>query len=119
MRGRLTNPSRRTLRIVLGGLFVLGLAWQQTQATRLGYEVETRRHELQALKSRVASLQVELQTGLSPARLAVTARTLGLQPAGPESLRILGPDRNARRSSGLFDRLFSRTRRASSSPRLG
>lgn len=90
-RGRMVNSSQRTLRIVLGGFFVLAVVWQNVQATKLGYEVEKTRRQLNSLKGRTASSQIELQRNLTPAQLAFKARTkLGMFPALPESLRILG-----------------------------
>lgn len=90
-RARMVKSSKRTLRIILGGFFVISVVWQNVQATKLGYEVEKTRRLLNALKGRTASSAIELQRSLTPAQLAFKARTkLGMFPALPESLRILG-----------------------------
>ena len=103
----MANPSQRTFRIVLASICLLALAWQHVQATRLGYRVETSRKRVQALKGRLGSLQMELQTSLSPAQLAARARgRLGLQPASPESLRLLGEAPGARVRDSLLTRLL-------------
>lgn len=87
---KMANPSKRTLRIVVASLGVLALAWQQIEATRLGYRVEAARKNVTSLQGRLGALQMDLQTSLSPAQLAQQARTrLGMQPASPDSLRIL------------------------------
>ena len=105
---KMANPSKRTLRIVLVSVGVLALAWQQIEATRLGYRVETARKRVTALQGRLGALEMDLQTSLSPAQLAQAARgRLGMQPASPESLRILGTEAAPARDSFL-SRLLSR-----------
>ncbi|OGR84097.1 MAG: hypothetical protein A3J74_08740 [Elusimicrobia bacterium RIFCSPHIGHO2_02_FULL_57_9] len=66
------------------------MVWQHIQATRLGYAVENSRRQARILKSRIGSLQMELETSLSPAQLTLRAGSLGMVPAPPQSLRILG-----------------------------
>ena len=107
------NPSQRTFRIVSVSIVVLALAWQQIQATRLGYRVETSRKQVRALKGRIALLKIELETSLSPAQLALQARThLGMHPASPDSLRILGGGSLLPSKDSFFSRLLSRTWRS-------
>ena len=102
---KMANPSKRTLRIVLASLGVLVLAWQQIEATRIGYQVESARKRARGLESRLSALRMELQCDLSPAQLALQARTrLGMQPASPEKLRVL----DARSAAPLHDSLLSR-----------
>jgi hypothetical protein len=109
----MANPSQRTFRIVLASLGVLALAWQQIEATRLGYQVETARSRVHAMQGRLGALQMDLQTSLSPAQLAYQARTrLGMQPASPESLRLLTGASGAPAADSFLSRLFSRTWRS-------
>ena len=109
----MANPSRRTLRIVLASLGLLALAWQQIQATRLGYKVEAERKHVQSLQGRIGAMQMELQTSLSPAQLALQARLrLGMQPASPESLRLLGSSGAEPSYDSFLSRLLSRTWRS-------
>jgi hypothetical protein len=110
----MANPSQRAFRIVLASLGVLALAWQQIEATRLGYQVESARKRVQSLQGRLGALQMDLQTSLSPSQLAQEARTkLGMQPASPESLRLLGaPAGGPGEADSFLSRLLSRTWRS-------
>ncbi len=105
-------PSQQTLRILSASLVVLALVWQHIQATRLGYQVEGSRRQAQALKARIASLRAELESSLSPAQLALRARSrLGMQPASPEFLRFLDPSPLPSVRETLLGRLLSWTLR--------
>jgi hypothetical protein len=84
---------------------VLFLSWQHVQATRLGYQVEAARRDARRLDSRVAALRMDLEERLSPAEVASRAARIGLVPAGPDSLRRLGPRPE---SSSLFGRWWAR-----------
>lgn len=107
------HPSRRTLKILSGGLLVLALVWQHTQATRLGYQVELSRGQAHILRGRISSLRMELETSLSPGQLALRARSkLGMFPAAPESLRILGQSPAAAPQETLLGRLLPKSWRA-------
>jgi hypothetical protein len=88
------------------------LVWQHVQATRLGYRVEKARQQILAMRCTNGALRMQLETNLSPANLALLARTrLGMSLAAPQSLRSLdGPAAASR--MGLLQRLLSRTRRA-------
>ncbi len=107
----MTPASSRTLKIVGASLVLLALVWQHIEATRLGYRVEKQRHEAQLLRARIAAIDIELETSVSPAQLASRARSrLGMYPAPPESLRILADGPDARRE-GFLTRLFPKARR--------
>lgn len=108
----MANPSKRAFRVVVVSLAVLALAWEQIEATRLGYRVEASRRTVHALQGQIGAVERQLQSDLSPAQLAYEARTrLGMQPASPDCLRLL--DGKAKPSSGdsFLSRLFARTRR--------
>ena len=65
--------------------------WQQLQATRLGYEVESARSQLRQQRDRNAYLRLELARLHSPDRIAKEARErLHMAPANPECLIFLG-----------------------------
>lgn len=86
------DPTRRNVRIVGAALLVLALAWQHVQATRLGYQVERARRQCRVLKGRVAALEMQFESRLSPAELARLAESrLSMEPASPEAIRRL-PD---------------------------
>lgn len=111
----MAEPSKRSLQIVLASLLLLALAWQHVTATRLGYEVERARQEGQSLRGRIGTLQLELETSLSPAQLATRAKArLGMFPAPPEALRILG-GADEPQAPGFLTRLFSSRRAGSAS----
>ena len=105
----MNDSSKRTYKILGTGLVVLGLAWQQVQATRLGYEVERARRAEQFLKGRLGAIEMQLETSLSPAQLAGQAKTLGMVQAGPESLRILGPAGRSAARTTFLSRIFPRS----------
>lgn len=110
---KMANPSRKTARIVMIALGVLALAWQHIQATRLGYRVESARRRVHALQGRIGTLELELHSGLSPAQLAQHARArLGMQPASPEALRLLGAGPEAGPSDSFLARLLARLSRS-------
>jgi hypothetical protein len=113
----MARPSNRTVRIVTASLLVLGLVWQHVQATRLGYELESSRRQADSTRGRIAALRMDLETCLSPAQLALHARTkLGMFPGAPESLRHLSAEPFTGPGETLLGRLFLRSRRAQGSP---
>ena len=80
---------RTAARFAGAGALVLFLCWQQVQATRLGYQVETTRKNLRRMSGRVAALRVELEERLSPAEIAARASRLGFVHVSPDALRRL------------------------------
>ncbi|MBI5625155.1 MAG: hypothetical protein HY924_15365 [Elusimicrobia bacterium] len=81
---------RRTVTVLILALGAGFLAWQRVQATRLGYEVETARNRARVLRGRLMSQGMEWEKAVAPAQVARHARTrLRMEPAGPESVRIL------------------------------
>ncbi|MFI5351004.1 MAG: hypothetical protein ACHQ2Z_15785 [Elusimicrobiota bacterium] len=89
------------------GALVLFLCWQHVQATRLGYRVESARHETLERRGRVAAMRVELDQRLSPEQVAARAARLGLVPAAPEALRRLSDSRDPA-PLGALTRLWTR-----------
>jgi hypothetical protein len=81
--------NKSTVRIVLGGILIMGVVWQHVQATRIGYEVERARKRLRQLESQVAETRMDLEKDFSPAQLAVKAKRLGMTAGSPERLRWL------------------------------
>ncbi len=107
---RYPNTSRRTVLIFSASALVLSLVWQHIHATRLGYDVERTRRQAQGLRARIGGLRMELETEVSPARLAAQARSrLGMYPAPPDALRALGVASDARASETFLGRLISRS----------
>lgn len=107
------SPARRNLIIAAGGLLLLTLVWQHIQATRLGYEAESCRLQARSLRSRLSAMEMEIETSLSPAQLALRARDrLGMIPASPEVLRVLGAPAPPASQEGFLRRLFARSRRS-------
>ncbi|MFH1618658.1 MAG: hypothetical protein ABIG11_02015 [bacterium] len=72
--------------IALCALFLL-FAWENIQATRLGYSVEKARMELQAVRNRNVYLQHRLLSAISPGRVALAARkNLGMVAPEPDQI---------------------------------
>lgn len=104
----LTSISR-SLKILAAGLLALAMVWQHIEATRLGYEVEISRKQASRLKSRIAAVQMDLQRSVSPAHLALQARSrLGMFPLRPEALRLIGVPPGAGDKGPFLARFFSR-----------
>ena len=89
------------------GALVLFLCWQHVQATRLGYRVESARHDTLERRGRVAAMRVELDQRLSPEQVSARASRLGLVPAAPDALRRL-PESGAAAPLGALTRLWTR-----------
>lgn len=104
----------RSMKMAAAALLLMALVWQHVEATRMGYEVENSRKKTLSLKGRIAVLQMDLQRSVSPAQLALQARTrLGMFPASPESLRVMEPAAGAVYKETFLARLFSRLAAAS------
>jgi hypothetical protein len=103
----------RALRLAAGGLFLMAMAWQHVQATRLGYDVERSRQRILALRCANGTLRMQLESTLSPANLSSQARSrMGMSLVEPEALRPLDAPALGAPPSGIVQRLISRTRRA-------
>lgn len=100
------DPTKRAFKIIAGSLFVLGLAWQQIEATRLGYAVERARHDATILRGRIGAVQIQLETSLSPAQLAAQAKAMGMIQSDPAALRVLGNSSSSDRQQTFLGRLF-------------
>lgn len=97
---------RRAAKFAGLGALLLFLCWQHVQATRIGYQVEASRRRAREVRGRVADLRLRMDETLSPAALASRAGTrLGMVPASPESLRVLGAPAE---TQGLLPRLWAR-----------
>ena len=65
-------------------------AWEQVQATRLGFELDGARRGVQEAGSRNAYLRLELERRTAPAELALSARDrLGMLPPSPDAIVML------------------------------
>ena len=107
------TPSKRTFQIVSISLLLLALVWQHIEATRLGYEAERSRRQASLLRGKIGCLRMDMETSIAPAQLALKAKTkLGMLPAGPESLRILGGESPAPAKETLLGRLFPKSWRS-------
>lgn len=88
---------------------VLLIVWQHVQAVKLGYAVEKARRQERVLRGQIAERELELERSLSPVTLAAHARVkLGMVPAIPESLRILGAPPKNPEEQGWVARFLSR-----------
>jgi len=70
--------------------FVLLFVWEQIQSVRLGYSLDSARHQVDAQRCRNAYLRLNLERESSPEWVAMTAKSrLGMQPPLPEKLVLL------------------------------
>ncbi|MBI4051574.1 MAG: hypothetical protein HY400_03620 [Elusimicrobia bacterium] len=77
--------------VLVASLLVFLFVWQHVQATRLGYEVQDVRKNIQWQKSKNAYTRLQLQRLVSPARIAQEAsRRLGMSAPGPTQIVLLG-----------------------------
>ncbi len=111
------EQSRRTFKIAAASLFLLAMVWQHVQATRLGYRVEQSRRQIDLLQGQIGSLDMQIETSLAPAQLAQRASRLGLYPAAPDCLRVLGRPLSPTDAPGFFGRLLTLRREFSRLPR--
>lgn len=108
------DPSRRTLKIAGASVLLLALVWQHIEAIRLGYQVEQSRRQIHVLEGQIGDLDMRIEKDLAPAQLAQQAHArLGMFPASPESLRVLGQPDEQPEGEGLFGRLLAHAWRLS------
>ena len=93
---RSERAARLALVLLCAGLITVGAVfyiWQRFQYIRLGFEVATRRAELQVLERRLEPLQVEADFLSRPERIDALARDkLGLVPPVPSQVIVVEQD---------------------------
>ena len=84
----------RTKTLKLGALAVAGavffiFAWENVQATRLGYSIECLRKEIKDLENNNNYLKKEIRVSLAPEKLQAEALKIGLVYPEPDALVLL------------------------------
>lgn len=83
-----------TAAIVGAILFLIG--WPRLQTTSINYNLIKLRAQVDELARRERALEVEVQTQMSPERLAARARALGLQPPPAAQVSVMRAEGTAR-----------------------
>ncbi len=84
-------PLRRTLTLILGAAALSFVVWQHVEATRVGYEVESRRETVRRLRNGNLERRLAVERASSPAEIAGLARSrLRMVPGAPEAVKVLG-----------------------------
>mgnify|MGYP001618821603 FL=1 len=84
---------------VAGAVFFV-YAWENIQATRLGYSIEGLRKEIKDLENTNNYLKKEIRVSLSPEKLQAEALKLGLVYPEPDALVHLDEDNSDKPAKG-------------------
>ncbi|HBB66571.1 MAG: hypothetical protein A2X28_05335 [Elusimicrobia bacterium GWA2_56_46] len=104
---RKTRTYRLALLAAAGAVFFT-YAWENVQATRLGYGIEGLRREITDLENANNYLKKEIQVSLSPEKLQADAARIGLVYPEPDALVLLDGDAGAKPSKGWLASVVSR-----------
>ncbi len=88
-----------------GAVFFL-FAWENVQATRLGYNIEGLRREIKDLENSNNYLKKEIRTSLSPEKLQTEALKIGLVYPEPDALVLLDDADGNKPSRGWLAKLL-------------
>ena len=77
---------------LIAGTILFLIGWPRLRTTSINYNLIHLRAQVNELTRRERALEVEVQSQMSPARLAARARALGLQPPTQEQVRVLPPE---------------------------
>ena len=87
------------------------LAWENIQATKLGYGIERLRRDNRDIENANRYLKKEIQSTLSPQKLEAEAIKLGMVYPEPSSIVLLdGKSKESGRPFGWLARLLRRER---------
>jgi hypothetical protein len=99
-----TRTFRLALLAAAGAVFFI-YAWENLQATRLGYGIEGLRKEIKDSENANKYLKKEIRLSLSPEKLQAEALKLGLVYPEPDALVMLD-DAGNKPEKGWFAQLF-------------
>jgi hypothetical protein len=88
-----------------GAVFFL-YAWENVQATRLGYGIEGLRREIKDLENTNNYLNKEIRVSLSPEKLQAEAIKIGLVYPEPDALILLDNSNRAKPAKGWLAKLL-------------
>ena len=99
----------RTLRLAMltaaGAVFFI-FAWENVQATRLGYSIEGLRNEMKDLKNDNNYLKKELRISLAPEKIQAEALKIGLVYPEPDALVLLDDAGGEKPAKGWLAKLL-------------
>ena len=81
-------------------------AWENIQATRLGYSIEGLRKEIKDLENTNNYLKKEIRVSLSPEKLQAEALKIGLVYPEPDALVLLDDSAADKPAKGWLAQLF-------------
>ncbi|HOW90085.1 MAG TPA: hypothetical protein PL037_07365 [Elusimicrobiales bacterium] len=100
-----TRTFKLALLAAAGAAFFV-YAWENLQATRLGYGIEGLRREIKDLEDRNNYLKKEIRISQSPERLQAEAMKIGLIYPEPESVVLLDDRPAGGAGTGWFAQLL-------------
>lgn len=107
MRRKTRNLRLAALGAVCAAAFVF--AWQNVQAVKLGYRIETMRKDIRDLQNANTYLKKEIDVSLSPEKLETEAMKLGMVYPQPGSVVIMdGKPASDKAGRGWLAKLFPR-----------
>ena len=89
----------------IGAVFFI-FAWENVQATRLGYNIESLRKEIKDLKNDNNYLKKEIHVSLAPEKLQAEALKIGLVYPEPDALVLLDDADTDKPTKGWLARLL-------------
>jgi len=92
--------------LALAGAVFFVYAWENIQATRLGYSIEGLRKEIKDLENTNNYLNKEIHVSLSPEKLQAEALKIGLVYPEPDALVLLDDANADKPSKGWLAQLF-------------
>jgi len=100
-----TRTIKLSILAAAGAVFFL-FAWENVQATRLGYNIEGLRREIKDLENSNNYLKKEIRTSLSPEKLQTEALKIGLVYPEPDALVLLDDADGNKPSRGWLAKLL-------------
>lgn len=101
----------RTLKLAIltaAGAVLFMFAWENVQATRLGYGIEGLRREIKDLENGNNYLKKEIRSSLTPESLQAEALKIGLVYPEPDALVLLDDAGGDAPAKGWLAKLFHR-----------
>ena len=103
-----TRTFRLALLAAAGAVFFI-YAWENLQATRLGYDIEGIRKDIKDFENANNYLKKEIRISQSPERLQAEALKLGLIYPEPDALVVLDETHENKSAGGWLAQLFRLT----------
>ncbi|OGS08299.1 MAG: hypothetical protein A2270_10735 [Elusimicrobia bacterium RIFOXYA12_FULL_51_18] len=105
-----TKILRLAMLAATGAVFFI-YAWENLQATKLGYRIEGLRREIKDLENTNSYLKKEIRASLAPEKLQTEALKIGLVYPEPDALVLLEDKNSYKPAKGWLAQLFGFTSR--------